>query len=172
MNDITTASWTQQRWSALPARSLTGWSAGVRQPRAFFRNKKTLFRAKTAGVGCKILSPAPKTIPEPIDGLRPPRAPTRFDILCLIVWWTALAHVVINFSDKLCSGLSGLPQCIGLFWLWTVWPLHTQTIKQLHRHVASPNDGVCFRWRLHLKHLVLVHTVALRLFTTAFCIPP
>ena len=54
----------------------------------------------------------------------------------------------------------------------TVLPLSIQTLCELYRHVASPNDIIFSIRRLHSKHLYGVHAVVPNLITIVFCIPP
>ena len=55
---------------------------------------------------------------------------------------------------------------------YTVLPLGIQTLCELHRHVASPDDIIYSIRRLHLKHLDRAYAVPSNLFTMLFCIPP
>ena len=54
----------------------------------------------------------------------------------------------------------------------TVLPLSIQTLCELHRHVASPNDMISSIRRLHSKHLDCAYAMASNLFTMLLCIPP
>ena len=54
----------------------------------------------------------------------------------------------------------------------TVLPLRIETLCEIRRHVASPNDIIFSIRRLHLKHLDCAHAVTPNLMTMVFCIPP
>ena len=68
---------------------------------------------------------------------------------------------------KVCVRYSGQKMVCA----YTVLPLSTQTLCELHRHVASPNDIIFSIRRLHSEHLHRAHAVASNLSTMLFCIP-
>ena len=55
---------------------------------------------------------------------------------------------------------------------YTVSPLSIQSLCELHRHVASPNDIIFSIRRLHSKHHDRVHTVGSNLFTMLRLLKP
>ena len=88
--------------------------------------------------------------------------------LCMLLFWTLLQNTDGNRNCWMWIGHAVLHVM-----LWRViWPLNTHTFSNLHRHVSWPDDVICFIRRLHLKHLACAHTMAQRLFTMVFCIPP
>ena len=70
-------------------------------------------------------------------------------------------HIVIHFETQ-----------ITAVDMHTVLPLSIQTLCEVYRHVASPNDIIFFIRRLHSKHLDCAHAVASKFLTMSFCIPP
>ena len=80
--------------------------------------------------------------------------------------------------------ISGLRSVFPTRWDWKCWleglpeqhstvlPLSIQTLCELHRHVAPPNNIIFSFRRLRSKHRDRAHAVASNLTTILFCIPP